>query len=707
MIPIRLLFTSSILLFLCPFVYSQVIEQLQQFKVGANENDVAHDVICMPDGGYIVAGNSNSGISGDKATLGYGADDIWVVRIDSQGNIIDEVVLGGTGNDNVSCILMLSSNRILVAGTSDSPFSGTKHAINYGSSDYWLVILNVNELSDIISQKTFGGNQDETLATVLIKDSSELIICGNSNSSTSGDKSENSLGGDDFWMVKTNLIGFDSIGGVAWENTVGGAGSDQLRDGATFSNNKYIVGGYSNSDISGDKTEPAMAFDYWVVIFDSGGNILSQHTFGGNGSDFLYHLFVDSQNKIVLSGSSYSDLSGNKDENNFTSGQLDYWVLAIDSSGAIQWQNTITADQSDFLYAETIELNDYGYLIAGESFSGNTAGGDKESLNYGASDAWIVLLDEIGDIKAQYALGGSSYEQIRTMKMDSIGSVIIAGSSSSDSSILINENSYNESNDYWIFKVQIDTSSCIINPIISPTGPISFCSGGNVTLNTPAEAGATYQWKKNGVDISGATESSYIAVTTGYYQVRVNINTCNSTSDSLSVTRLKNPTASITNIDASGTNNLCIDSSIKLKANSGAGYGYQWYKGASALVGATAQIYYASTVGNYKVKVTAPSGCNKTSSPYSIVSTCKYDVESHSYVSVYPNPNDGRFTISLTTGNEEQYSISICNVLGELILEERIISNNTNYDLSTYPKGSYFIKVTSANYFSVNEIVLQ
>ncbi len=56
---------------------------------------------------------------------------------------------------------------------------------------------------------------------------------------------------------------------------------------------------------------------------------------------------------------------------------------------------------------------------------------------------------------------------------------------------------------------------------VSASGPITFCQGGNVTMTAEAGTGYTYQWKRGGADIAGATLSNYNASATGYYTVIV------------------------------------------------------------------------------------------------------------------------------------------------------------------------------------------
>ncbi|MBL0052461.1 MAG: hypothetical protein IPP29_13595 [Bacteroidetes bacterium] len=108
----------------------------------------------------------------------------------------------------------------------------------------------------------------------------------------------------------------------------------------------YVLGGGSSSNISGDKTENSNGtYDYWVVKIDSLGAIVWQNTIGGNSNDELSSITPSPDGGYVLGGYSYSNISGDKTEN--SNGSYDYWVVKIDSLGAIVWQNTIGGSSDD------------------------------------------------------------------------------------------------------------------------------------------------------------------------------------------------------------------------------------------------------------------------------------------------------------------------------------------------------------------------
>ncbi|MEE9190684.1 MAG: T9SS C-terminal target domain-containing protein, partial [Candidatus Neomarinimicrobiota bacterium] len=77
------------------------------------------------------------------------------------------------------------------------------------------------------------------------------ILGGYSWSGTFGDKMDASWGGSDYWVVK-----LDGSGNIVWQNAIGGSENDYLVSVQQTSDGGYILGGYSGSGISGDKTEP-------------------------------------------------------------------------------------------------------------------------------------------------------------------------------------------------------------------------------------------------------------------------------------------------------------------------------------------------------------------------------------------------------------------------------------------------------------------
>ncbi len=157
---------------------------------------------------------------------------------------------------------------------------------------------------------------------------------------------------------------------------------------------------------------------------------------------------------------------------------------------------------------------------------------------------------------------------------------------------------------------------------ITAGGPLTFCSGGSVILYAETGTGYTWQWKKNGTAITGATASSYTATTAGSYQVKISKNsgTCSAWSATVTVTINSSLTATIT---PGGPTTFCPGGSVVLYANTCSGYTYQWQKKDTSgtyqfISGATSSSYTATTAGWYQVRVTS-GGTNQYSSGIEII----------------------------------------------------------------------------------------
>ncbi len=296
---------------------------------------------------------------------------------------------------------------------------------------------------DIKWQKTIGGSNGDWLYSIIPSPDGGYVLGGTSSSNISGDKTENRIGYADYWVVK-----IDSIGNIVWQNSIGGSKSNELRTIVPSVDGGYILGGSSNSDISGKKTENSNGdYDYWVVKIDSLGKIVWQNTIGGNNLDLLNSVIPTKDGGYLLGGESRSPISGDKMEG--CKGFLgfgDYWVIKIDKLGNIIWQNTIGGNYDDRLFSITPAI-DGGFVLGGSSNSDNYS--DKSEDPIGKTDFWVVKIDSLGKIVWDNTIGGIDYDELKASIISIDGSYILAGNSGSNISGDKTEDCYGQS-DFWV-----------------------------------------------------------------------------------------------------------------------------------------------------------------------------------------------------------------------------------------------------------------
>jgi hypothetical protein len=293
---------------------------------GGSENEALRVVRQTRDGGYILGGNTRSGLSGDKTQPARGIDDYWLVKIDAVGNKLWDRTYGGPDGDLLTGLVQTPDGGYALAGNSWSGAGADKTQPNHGrDADLW--VLKVDAQGTKLWDRTFGGSSYDICQDLQLTPDDGLILGGWSNSGADGDKTAPSRGGNDYWALK-----IDSNGHKMWDAAFGGSTQDQLYRLQPTTDGGYILGGRSYSGISGDKTQPHRGGDdYWLVKIDANGQQQWDYTAGGSGNDFFFDVRQAADGGYLLGGYSDSPASGDKTQGNFTPASyvFDWWVVKI------------------------------------------------------------------------------------------------------------------------------------------------------------------------------------------------------------------------------------------------------------------------------------------------------------------------------------------------------------------------------------------
>ncbi|WP_299435737.1 fibronectin type III domain-containing protein [uncultured Aquimarina sp.] len=260
------------------------------------------------------------------------------------------------------------------------------------------------------------------------------------------------------------IVKLDSQGTIQWETNIGGSNNDTVHDIKQTTDGGFIVGAFSSSS-DGDVSANNGMRDFWIVKLNASGSIEWENNVGGSSDDILESIIQSSDGGYVAVGFSSSDQFD-------VSGQSDAWVIKLNASGVFQWETNLGGSQRDIAFSVD-QTTDQGYIIAGYT-----------ETNDNKRDMWIAKLDATGDLSWEKSFVGTENEEAESIEQTSDGGYIIAG--------------YSESND----------------------GDIGENKGGNDAIIIKTDIAGNIQWKQTfggsrseGIsDIHQTNDGGYIAI---------------------------------------------------------------------------------------------------------------------------------------------------------------------------------------------------
>ncbi len=421
-----------------------------QKTIGGSRADVAQNFAPTPDGGYIIAGNTNSE-DGDVSGFHSAAYSCYVpcvgpticgllpdgliVKLSNTGTIEWEKSLGGTAAENLLSVQPTPDGGYITSGLTYSNDGDVRGYHGGTEADAWVVKL--SSTGAIEWQKTFGGSNGCDFANYILNTPDGGYVFVGHTDSDDGDVTSNA-GERDVWIVKLTKNGT-----IQWQKTIGGAKNDYAYMLQVTNDAGYILTGYTysnNGDVSGNHGDA----DAWVVKLNNVGNIQWQKSLGGSSEDIGRSVIATPDGGYIVAGSTMS-YNGDVIDNH---GFADAWVVKLSGNGSIEWQKCLGGTREDV--GRSIQLTlDGGYIVAGSTFSTN---GDVVG-NHGSQDAWLVKLSSTGLIKWQRALGGTATEFVNSVQLSNDGGYVIAGQTNSTNGD-VNARHGGVESDAWILKVK-------------------------------------------------------------------------------------------------------------------------------------------------------------------------------------------------------------------------------------------------------------
>jgi len=233
------------------------------------------------------------------------------------------------------------------------------------------------------------------------------------------------------------------------------------------------------------------------------------------------------------------------------------------------------------------------------------------------------------------------------------------------------------------------STSQIVAPAISVSGPLAFCAGGSVTLGLPMGYSA-YGWN------SGAISTQLVATQGGdYYATVTNSDGCTASSDTVSVVVFATPLTPSISYTANDT--LMTSSEVT---------GNQWYFNGNMMPGETGQTLRPLNLGNYSVRVVDTNGCEGDMSAMQFYNSIGFEEALANQIRLFPNPTSGAVTLEL--GAVKVASVRIYDARGRLLESVSSCPSNCRLELGSFEDGMYQLVVHTEEGITITKpVVLQ
>lgn len=312
--------------------------------IGGEKSDQARSVIQAIDGGFIVAGVTQS--------YGGKGDNGWVLKLDSEGKIEWQKVCSTEGQDMFHSVVQTADNNYILAGA-------TSH-MEGGKLDSWLVKLDPH--GSPLYQKVYAKPLDDVAIDIKETHDGGYIVTGNC-------RCHGTNASSDIWLMK-----IDAAFSVLWQRSCGGSDEEKANSVCPAKDGGYVVAGYTDSLYGANR-------EGWLVKFSPTGSHLWQKAYGWGhmgppGKSTVHTVLETGDGGFLMAGTIFPDLI---DE--------DVWMLKLDSLGEVEWEKAYDCSSSE-TGISMMPACDGGYVLAG----GKTSSGS------GDYEYWVLKLNQDGTI---------------------------------------------------------------------------------------------------------------------------------------------------------------------------------------------------------------------------------------------------------------------------------------------------------------------
>lgn len=671
-------------------------------RFGGTGDDAGSSIALDADGHIYFTGYFQGTADFDPSTatanlIAAGGNDIFVSKLDNDGNLIWAKKFGALSNDIAQKIVVDAAGDVYTVGFFQTvvdfdPSTATFNLSSAGGFDAF--VLKLSTAGNFVWAKRFGGGGSDEAASIAIDGNNNVYSIGLFEGTADFDPSAAtfnlvSVGYTDIFISK-----LDANGNFVWAKSFGGTQYDYGNSIAIDANNNIYAAGSFQANVDFDPSAATFTLssnvstmsNTFILKLDANADFVWAKQLAGNDSGTSQDIAVDANSNVYITGifRSLVDFDPSSTVFNLTSaGNYDVFILKLDVNGDFVWAQRLGASSTDTGRGLALDANDNvhvtGYFQSTVDFDFSSAVFNLTSV--GNVDAFILKLAVCNTVSPNFAAVAPICANT-TLALPTTSTNSITGTWSPAAN--------NMATTTYTFRpnagqcAYTTTLTVQVNPTTEPTfaAVAPICAGATLAaLPTTSTNSIIGTW-------SPALNNT--ATTTYTFTPNAN-NNCN---DTATLVITVNPTA-----NAAVTTNGNTITVSQANAN------YQWLdcnNNNAIIAGANSQDFVATATGSYAVVVSL-GDCSDTSICQNMVITALINPELADDIAIYPNPYSQEVYLELA--DFDNSTVEIYSGNGQLLSRLNLVANKTALPVQDLCTGLYLVKITTAAGITVKKLV--
>lgn len=429
-------------------VTAQSLEWVNGF--GGSSEDLGQAMCLDPEGNILLTGRFRQTIdftpSGQSSPLtSNGSLDVFLLKMDAQGNVLWAKSFGGPGVDRVEAIYCDALGNIYLTGqfaqTVDfDPNTGVSELTSNGNFDTF--ILKLDTFGGFLWVKGFGGSGPDNSTGIAVDDNGTVYTTGYFNNAVDFDTGQveeiiSAIGQEDIFIHCLT-----SSGEFVWVKTFGGSNQDQTSSIVIDNSGNLIVGGWYRNTINFDEngsddgliSTVSDNWDAFLLKLDSSGSFVWVRSVGGEDQDRILAIALDNQDNVFATGffEGTADFDPGSESANLSTAQNseNTFVIKLDQGGAYQWAKSFKGGPQNN-EGNGIDADEEGNVYTTGAFIGTVdfdpSSSSNVNLTASFSNLYVQKMDSDGIFQWVSSSEGSGTDKALAITIEDSGEIYLTG----------------------------------------------------------------------------------------------------------------------------------------------------------------------------------------------------------------------------------------------------------------------------------------